>query len=372
MVPAPTTRRVLRVTAVALVLVVGVTSWSLGNALAGPSTDSRSARIAEWARNHGLGPLVTAGETLQYRLHPPKVGGAPDTRLTRLLERQGAAAAADPRVTVHPPLSTMRRPALPGEGVFRTVETVHGQPAVQVAYLRPDQNHTSYLAGVAWMSGRLVRLVLHPGSQDPGSLSSWSQPDRVPPSARPGLLATFNSGFRLRDARGGYYADGHGAGSLVRGAASLVVYRDGHATVGSWGYPLHLAPDVVSVRQNLQLLVDGGRVVPDLAHHVQSTWGGTVAGAYYVWRSGIGVTSAGDLVYVAGDALSVQSLAVLLHRAGAAQAMELDINQAWISYMWYSHGSGHGAVPHKLSAFWRPARRYFSPSSRDFFAVYGR
>ena len=367
-------RGLRRVTAAVLALLLAATSWSLGRVLLAPSTDSVSARAAEWARNHGLGPLVTAGETVQYWLNPPKVGGTPDVRV---LQRQGAASRAARRtpaagaITLHPPLAPIRQPALPGEGVFRPVETVHGQPAVQVAYLRPDQAHSSYLAGVVWMSGRLTRLVQHPGAEDPGSLSRWSQPDRVPPAERPGLLATFNSGFRLRDSRGGYYADGHTAGSLVKGAASLVVYRDGHATVGAWGGPLHLGPDVVSVRQNLQLLVDNGRIVGDLSHHVQSTWGGTVAGAYYVWRSGIGVTASGDLVYVAGDALSVHSLAVLLHRAGAVRGMELDINTAWISYMWYSY-NGNGAVPHKLAAFWRPADRYFLPSSRDFFAVYGR
>ena len=55
------------------------------------------------------------------------------------------------------------------------------------------------------------------------------------------------------------------------------------------------------------------------------------------------------------------------------RAMELDINPEWVSYMWYSPGSGGGSpVPHKLAAFVRPAHRYYSESSRDFFAVYGR
>jgi hypothetical protein len=377
-------RAVLRSLALAVLLLGLVTAWSLGRALTAPGTDGASARFAEWARNHGLGPLVTVAETVQYRLHPPKVGGTPDVRVLDgqratpppLTSRHRSGPSAGPStavVPVHAPLAPMVSPALRGEGVFRTVATVHGQPAEQVAYLRPDSTHTSYLAGVAWLSGSLIRLVQHPGYLDPGTHSYWTQPDRLPASERTGLIATFNSGFRLRDSRGGYYADGHTAGTLTRGAASLVVYRDGHADIGSWGTEVHRGADVVSVRQNLQLLIDGGRVAPHLSQHVLTHWGGTVGAAYYVWRSGVGVTASGDLVYVAGDALSVRSLAELLKDAGAVRAMELDINPEWVSYMWYSPRAGAGSpVPHKLAAFVRPAHRYYSASSRDFFAVYGR
>ena len=88
-----------------------------------------------------------------------------------------------------------------------------------------------------------------------------------------------------------------------------------------------------------------------------------------MWRSGIGVTAAGDVVYVMGDALSVQSLADLLHRAGAVNAMQLDINRNWISFMSYKNVNGT-MVPKKMGTFQRPASRYFAPSSRDFVAVY--
>jgi hypothetical protein len=41
--------------------------------------------------------------------------------------------------------------------------------------------------------------------------------------------------------------------------------------------------------------------------------------------------------------------------------------------MWYTHGGNPAAVaPHKLNEFQRPADRYFTDNSRDFFAVYLR
>ncbi len=375
-------RRVLRllrtVVVVVLILLLPV-GWSLGRAVTAPGTDSMAARVAEWGRDHGMGALVTAGENLQYQLSPPKTGGAPNAQALAAAGLGQAGATIEAKATttrqiaLHAPLVPLASPVLAGEGVFRPVVTVKGQPAVQVAYLRPDSSHTSYLAGVVWMSGKLLRLVQHPGFEDPGHLGLWSQPDTVPASARAGLVATFNSGFKIKDARGAYYADGHTVGALTAGAASLVVYKDGRTDVGAWGSTVSMTPDVVSVRQNLKLLVDGGQLAPNLDSNVQSNWGATIKGAYYVWRSGIGVTKSGDLVFVAGDALSVHSLAALLQRAGAVRAMQLDINVAWISYMWYTPGASVASpVPHKLVAFQRPASRYFTDTSRDFFAVYAR
>ena len=99
--------------------------------------------------------------------------------------------------------------------------------------------------------------------------------------------------------------------------------------------------------------------------------GATIHAAAYVWRSGIGVTATGDVVFAAGDALSAPTLAGLLQRAGAVRAMELDINRSWVSFMWYSRaGSSRSPIPHKLVDFARPADRYYQVNGRDFFAVY--
>jgi len=134
-----------------------------------------------------------------------------------------------------------------------------------------------------------------------------------------------------------------------------------------------MAPQVVSVRQNLRLLIHHGQIVPSVDANTQSVWGATVRGADYVWRSGVGVTARGDAVYVVGAALSARNLAEVLHRAGALRAMQLDINPLWVSGMWYSAGSRSGGfVPHKVLPFRRPADRYFAPSSRDFVVAYAR
>ena len=348
-----------------VLLFVIATSWSLYGALSGPGDDTPT-KLAEWARDHGLGPVVTLAEEIQYKLNPPATGGTPDSSVLAAGAHESQVAASA-QVGLQQRLVSPASPALPGEGVYVPAVTTSAGALVQVTYLRPDTVHTSYLTGVAWMSHRL-RFVLHPGYEDPGT-SGLSQPDAITRAEYHGLAATFNSGFKLKDAGGGYYDHGTTIGTLTPGAASFVVYRDGHATVGTWGADVSMTPDVVYVRQNLKPLIQGGTVASNLDSDVQGNWGVTVGGSLAVWRSGIGVTAAGDLVYAGGNALTVSALADVLHRAGAVTAMQLDINTAWVSYMYYSHATST-PVPHKLVSFQRPASRYLSPVSRDFVAAY--
>ena len=348
-----------------------VTGWSVGRAISAPTNDPLSAKVAEWARDHGLGSVVTGLEAVQYRLNPPKIGGAPKIQL---LKNQATSAkkATAAGIALQESIPSIVNPKLAGEGSFKAVATSHDLPVVQVAYLRPDSLHTSYLSAVLWMSGQHTRLEQHPGQSDPGHLSLWSNKSSLANSASSGLMAAFNGGFKIKDSRGGFYQDGHTVGVLRNGAASLVVYKQGISQIGKWGRDVQMNPDVISVRQNLELLIDKGHLTKDVDAAVMTTWGKTLGGKNFVWRSGIGITAKGDLVYVVGDALSAHSLASLLLRAGAVRAMQLDINKAWISYMWFTPTDMGKLAPHKAVNFERPASRYFTPTSRDFFAVYYR
>jgi hypothetical protein len=269
------------------------------------------------------------------------------------------------------PVPPQVQPALPNEGTWQTLATVHGKPAIQAAFVRPDAQHTSYLVGVASLDQRLVKMVLHPGFQVPGG-TGWSQPFDVPTSQQDSLLATFNSGFTMVDANGGYWQDGRTGAPLRTGAASMVLYKDGHVDVVSWNGAAP-GPDVAAVRQNLRLLVDNGAIAPDVASTTTNAWGKTVGNATYVWRTALGIRADGSLVFVVGNSLSVQTLANIVHDAGAVRAMELDINKAWTNFMTYSHPSAGVATPHMLTSDEQPKpTRYLQPSSRDFVAVFPR
>src|SRR5665647_3480650 len=59
------------------------------------------------------------------------------------------------------------------------------------------------------------------------------------------------------------------------GAASMVLYKDGHVDVVNWQAAAP-GPDVAAVRQSLGLLVENGTISPEVNSTTTSTWGKTV------------------------------------------------------------------------------------------------
>jgi hypothetical protein len=214
---------------------------------------------------------------------------------------------------------------------------VQGRAAVYATVLRPPGS--SYEAGIAWMDPRLLRAQLYSGSESPGP-GPWKLTAPISPAAARTLVAAFNGGFKFPASEGGYYAEGRLAHPLLTGGASLVIYRNGDATVGSWGEDVKMTPEVIAVRQNLTLLVEGGKPVAGLNPGDTWMWGATLGGVPAVWRSGLGVTRAGALVYVTGPSLEITQLADLLVRAGCVRAMTLDMNPDWTVFVAYKPVSG--------------------------------
>jgi hypothetical protein len=216
---------------------------------------------------------------------------------------------------------------------------------------------------VAWLDPSLLRPVFVPGTGDGGGPWSWG--GMVAPEAQGQLVAAFNGGFKLGDLPGGWYADGRVNKGLVPGQASLVIYADGHAVVGEWGRDVGLTPDVVSVRQNLGLLVDGARPVPAAAS--PGAWGGSVAGVATA-RSGVGVDANGALV-VAQARVSPQGLADALVAAGAQRGMQMDINPDWVSFALYDVNPDGSIRGGRVMGTGGPGNVWLSPYARDFFAM---
>jgi hypothetical protein len=361
-------RHPIRAACALVAVVLAIPGVSIGQALTRPGNDTVAERLAEWARDHHGGAVVNLLERASY--HPPKVGGRPPPS-SPLLSSPGVSAAPTQERGLPAPLQPIAAPPLPGEGAWRVLAERHGRPALAVTYLRPDAAHTSYTSMVAWINPDLVQARWHPGTSEPGGGPWPARPDLVG-ADRSNLLAAFNSAFRLQDARGGVYAFGRTRGRLRTGAASLVLDRQGRIDVGAWGQEVSMTPSTQVVRQNLVLLVDGGLIAPGISSNKDHRWGATLGNSYYVWRSGIGVTADGAAVYVAGDRLNAESLAVLLQRAGAVRAMELDINRDWTSFVLYRGPAGRVAEHNALPDMRRSPTRYDSPSSRDFVALYLR
>ncbi len=369
----PRRRRVLKILAVVLVLFLIPVTWSYVHAVTAPGSAGVGAQSVEWLRDHGFSTVVNSIESWWYSHHQPPKGGRPAAGLIPKHPKGVDTTSTGPAHLPPPsPIVPLATPALPGEGAWSPIgRTVDGVPTTYAAFLRPDPVHTSLVTGIAWMDTKLLRATLYSGTEEPGG--TWQHMAPIPASEAPTLDAAFNSGFRLDASNGGYYTEGRTAQPLVNGAASLVIFTDGTATVGEWGRDVNMGPGVASVRQNLQLIVDNGAPVPGLQNASSTQWGATLGNALYVWRSGVGVTASGALVYAGGPGLSAYTLANVLARAGAIRAMELDINTEWVDYYHYDLPLGSPATADNgtklLPTMDWPVNRYFQPSERDFITM---
>ncbi len=290
---------------------------------------------------------------------PRRAGGASTTT--------AAPSTTTPPLPEPGQLTPLVEPALPGEGQWQGAgDRLAGGWAIYTTQLRPSAGASP--AGIAWVNAAATTTALYAGTSEPHG--TWSHQGQIAGAQQPFLLGAFNGGFRIYDYQTGWYADGHAAVALQPGKASFVIFTDGTPTVADWGRDVQLGPNIVAVRQNLDLLVDGGVPVPTVAS--PSLWGGVFGGGVLTWRSGVGVTVAGDLVYAAGPALDPASLAHLLVAAGAVRAMELDINHQWIAFATYTHGLGVPAGVNLLSSMDYPPSHFLAPFPRDFFAIFAR
>jgi hypothetical protein len=363
-----------RIAALVFVLLLTPVVYSYVTTMVKPSSLPLSIRTIEWIRsNHGAW-LVDTVEHYWYTWNTPSPGGPALKKLPTVgvATRSPAARPAKQAASAYMPprIAPLIYPALPLEGVWRaTGQLVGGRPPVLVTNFRPDVDYPRVVAYVAWIDHTRTQLALYPGRYEPPGASPRG-PMEVPSGQRWRLLATFNSGFTYGDGHGGFGVDGHTATPLQAGNAAVVEYRDGRVDVNTWHGGAEIPRWLVLARQNLPLIVDGGRPSPELSDP-HAFWGYTLGNAVRVWRSGIGIDRRGNLIYAAADLQTASSLAQLFVHAGAVRAMELDINPEWPSFITYSSSGGNDAiklVPNSQQS----TQRYLVPDDRDFFAVYRR
>lgn len=334
-------------------------------------------RTVEWLRDHGASAVVARVEDAYYSFTAPAKGGA---ALTALPATGTSPPAPKPhvghahrahRVYVPPRIRPVIRPRLRGEGVWRaTFAGAHGPPPLLTTTFRSEAAYPRLVAGVAWIRASETSVRYVPGvSEPPVAVPRSATTGEVAPAQRRKLLATFNGGFKLNDAAEGFASAGHTWRPMVRGIGTFVRYASGRVDVIRWTRGAVVPANMVFARQNLPLIIEHGRLNPNLSDGPE--WGATVGNATRVWRSGIGVDKHGNLLYAAANSQTVGSLARILQRAGAVRALELDINQDWISFITYGHRDA-GAPVKLLPDILKPATRYLAPDDRDFFAVFLR
>ncbi|HEY2656127.1 MAG TPA: hypothetical protein VGI55_10080 [Solirubrobacteraceae bacterium] len=263
-------------------------------------------------------------------------------------------------------------PAAMRQGLFAWTPAVAvgGQTAVWIS--RVTAFHESgFTITLLRFNQALVTLALHAGSSQPGG-PGWRYGDVIGSREARIVVAAFNSAFQESYGAGGFEEGGRVGWPLRRGAASVVIYRDGVADIGRWHVTVPGAGrPVQAVRQNLDLLIDRGRIPPNVDTCIKVCWGDPLHEQPVVARSALGITSNGDLVWAAGHDLSVRALAQALAGKGVVRAMELDINPRWVAGYVYEHSPRAGvpvAVPIVPGQTGIPGQ-FLTPYFRDFFTI---
>lgn len=268
-------------------------------------------------------------------------------------------------------------PALPGEGAWITAGLPgpgpSALPPVAKAFIRPDSDRPYALATLLQFDLQVTQLHMVAGIQQPGASRGAPGTGVIPVVDQLGtrLLAAFNGGFKYADGAYGMMTDGTVYVPPVWGAATIALTSAGHVIMGSWGLDRRLTGanrGLVSWRQNGPLLIDHGLISP--ATQDGAAWGLTILNRTYTWRSGIGLTRHGTLLYVSGYALSAATLAQTLRSAGAVTAMQLDINPFWVRAFTY----GRDAIGRLVATPLNPSMQgtgaeYLLGDARDFFYV---
>ncbi len=221
-----------------------------------------------------------------------------------------------------------------GEGVWTTSSlprTSPDDPVLMRTFVRPDKSRPYALVGVLLMDSRRVMLHMVGGTSDPGGDRGVKGPGVIPQDDRALLIAAWNGGFKGPHGGYGMIANGKEYRPLRNGLASIAVMQDGTIKMGEWGNDIAWEEGMVGVRQNAVLLVRNGEISKRVTEG-NDTWGyvNVNSAEFITWRSAVGLTKDGNLLYASGNSLSAETLAKALWAAGAHTAMQLDINTPYV------------------------------------------
>lgn len=261
-----------------------------------------------------------------------------------------------------------------GEGVWQPYLT--GSTGVVVAqrtFLQPDSDRPLSVVAVVAIDLTQTRLNFILGTEDPAVPDGPRGNGRIPPlDMTPGrLLATFNGGFKATHGVYGAMAGGIVAIPARAGYATIVIESDGGARIGEWGRDLFPSSDYLAYRQNANLIIQAGEINPKVYSDTLKDWGGTINGEIITWRSGLGLSPRGEILYYfAGPGLSMPALARAMQAVGVSNALLLDINEYWVHFAAIeSHSDKLTAIPLFAQGMDIHTDRYLRTAERDFFYV---
>jgi TolB protein len=245
-----------------------------------------------------------------------------------------AAPSPSPTPTFTARPSPSPTPAPTGQPIARGI--------ARMKSVKPDLQRPFAEADVIELDPTLLQLKMIAGTTEPRSTTGLVGTGIIPQADWGALVGAFNGGFAAMHGQYGMMVDRKIYLPARDGLATIALYEDGTMRMGTWGKELAQTPDMLSYRQNCPPLIENGAITAETGK--LALWGLSVSDEVYLYRSGLGVTAEGKLLYVAGRSLSAYTLARAMQLAGAVYAMQLDIDEYHVVFVTYDVQQADGAL----------------------------
>jgi len=218
----------------------------------------------------------------------------------------------------------------------------------------------------------LTRVELHAmaGSTEPENETreahAYARAAAVPPEQRPRLLAAFNGGFKSTHGHFGMHVDGVTLAQPKPQACTVASFPEMGLSIGTFD-KLPEPERAAWFRQTPRCMVEAGVLHPALAN--SRSWGATVDGKTVIRRSAIGLSQAGDVLFVGiSNSTTAEALARGMQHAGAHSVAQLDVNYSFPRFLFYQHTSaGVETVPLAEGFVYSEGQYVEGRAPRDFF-----
>lgn len=263
--------------------------------------------------------------------------------------------------------------ALSGEGVWHDIPLgiFPNREVMAYTFIRPDSSRNFAIVSIVKMDTFALTLGSVAGTVEPGGKVGKYGSGKVPKAiAQSGnLVAAFDGGFQYKDGAYGMIVGSTTYLPLKNDLGTAVGYKDGSIKIFNYTGQEDIS-GATFVRQNGPMLIENGAVTVTNIDS-RKVWGRVVGTDTYTWRSGIGITAKGELLFAAGNNLSPLTLADALRVAGAVNAIQLDINPHWVRFnIFNSTGSGNYDSAPLNKDMQDGSKEYLNGYQKDFFYMY--
>ncbi len=266
-------------------------------------------------------------------------------------------------------------PPLDGEGVWRDhpLSLFPGQEVMAYTFVRPDPDRSYASVTLVQMDMSVMQMGSVAGTKQPGGPVGKPGPGVIPKDilASGNLISAFDGGFQYKDGQYGMIVGSTTYLPLKNDLGTLVGYKDGSLKIVDYSGQ-SFGSDMLFIRQNCPMLIQDGNIsVSDPKNKL--LWGRLAAGTVgiYTWRSGIGLTAKGNLIFAVGNNLTPDTLAAALKTAGAVNAIQLDINPIWVRFNIFEPAGGGKYTSTTLTKeLTDGSKEYLNGYAKDFFYLY--